>query len=126
MRQSPYSLTARAMDDPTRYDVILQLQERVEVSEERDAQRDGEMDTMRILQRLERRKRLPLTACFEIFYREGLHLGVPGGEGDANREGIGQVGSIYLFINKKNKKSDMTIRKRSLGAGLAESEGRRM
>ena len=58
MRQSPYSFTARAMDDPTRYDVIVQLQERVEVLEERDAQRDGEMDTMRILQRLERRNRL--------------------------------------------------------------------
>ena len=46
------------MDDPTRYDVIVQLQEKLELMEERDAQRDGEMDTLGVLQRLEQRKRL--------------------------------------------------------------------
>ena len=58
MRQSPYSFAAQPMDDPTRYDVIVQLQEKLELMEERDAQRDGEMDTLGVLQRLEQRKRL--------------------------------------------------------------------
>ena len=58
MRQSPYSFAAQLMDDPTRYDVIVLLQEKLELMEERDAQRDGEMDTLRVLRRLEQRKRL--------------------------------------------------------------------
>ena len=45
----------------------------------------------------------PLAACFANFTGRGL--GVPGGEGDANREGTARQGKgEYLFIYKQEKK----------------------